>query len=62
VTETEEILHRLQIKQGNKKKITLYLSEDVYDEFKIACQDVAASRVVEEMMCMFIEDGWNDES
>jgi hypothetical protein len=50
-----KILSKLKTLDSDRKKITLYLSESLYSEFRNACGDIAASRVIEELMTAFLK-------
>ena len=50
----QAILKKIQLEQSDKKKITLYLSEQLYEDFKTLCGAAPASRVVEELMWQFV--------
>ncbi|MBF0366479.1 MAG: hypothetical protein HQK50_12980 [Oligoflexia bacterium] len=39
----------------DKERVTLYLSKRLYSEFKKACGDIAASRVVERLIEDFMD-------
>lgn len=50
----KELLRRaLWAKTRKKKKVTLYLEEEVYEKFRIYCAGYPASRVVSAMMVEF---------
>ena len=50
------ILNRLNAEKGDRKKISLYLSESIYGQFKKECvkQDLSASVVMEELLKEFL--------
>lgn len=47
------ILKRLR-EADDRAKVSLYLSKKVFNDFKEACSDVSASKVMEELMTEFI--------
>ena len=49
-----QILDRVD---GNKdrKKVTFYLSEGLCNDFRLACDNMPVSRVIEELMKAFLE-------
>ncbi len=50
------ILEKLSVgKKDDREKTSLYLSKAVYEAFRKACGDVAASPVLEELMQQFID-------
>ena len=49
------LLERLQQK-NDRTKVSLYLSEKLFADFKRCCADVSASQVMEELMREFVED------
>lgn len=51
------LVQKLINEKGDRKKVSLYLSEGLYEDFKKQCDksDVAASAVMEELMRGFIE-------
>lgn len=49
----KQILARIRQREKDRKKVTLYLSESLYEEFKEACDGVPASQVIEELMKEF---------
>lgn len=54
----KEILERLaKAKKDDRKKVSLYLSEGLYEEFKKQCErgGVPASQAMEELMRVFCE-------
>jgi hypothetical protein len=52
---SKEILMRIE-NDGDRKKVSLYLSGSLYEKFKKACGKAPASRVMEELMKEFIEN------
>ena len=51
----KKILERLAAgKRGDRTKVSLYLSESLYSEFKERCGEIPASQVMEELMKEFI--------
>jgi hypothetical protein len=50
----KKILEKARRKE-DKKKVTLYLSESLYEEFKEACDGIPASRVIEELLKDFVK-------
>ena len=42
--------------ESDRKTMSIYLSESVFEDFKKACGDLAPSRVLEELMKEFVED------
>ena len=42
-------------KQSDRKKVSLFLSESLYEDFKKACKPAPASPVMEELMRHFLE-------
>jgi hypothetical protein len=50
----KQILKDLE-KKGERAKVSFYLSKDLYDEFKEACGNVAASQVLQRLMEQFVE-------
>jgi len=53
--EGKKILDKLAKEKSDRKKVTLYLSEELFEDFKESCGDIAASAVVEEMMRQFVQ-------
>lgn len=52
----KSILKRLEAsKKRERKKVSLYLSEDLHERFMKACGDIPMSKVMEELMKGFIE-------
>ncbi len=47
----------LEKRSGRKKrkKVSLYLSEPLYEQFKRACSDASASEVMEDLIEKFLE-------
>ena len=43
------------LKKGDRKPVTLYLSEDIYKSFKKACGNVASSQLIEKLMKDFLD-------
>lgn len=50
-----ELLEKKQTKR-DRKRVSLYLSAEILDEFKEATGEIPASKVMEELMLDFIED------
>lgn len=48
------VLKRLDEKQNDRGKVTLYLSKALFKEFKSKCGEHSASVVIEELMKEFI--------
>lgn len=42
--------------EADRARMSLYLSQTIFQEFKRACGDVSPSRVMEELMKEFVED------
>jgi DNA-binding MarR family transcriptional regulator len=42
--------------EADRKRISLYLSESIYEEFRQSCGEVSPSKVIEELMKEFVED------
>lgn len=52
-----KILDRLKVEDdGKRQRVSLYLSESLYKDFRVACGNVPASRVIEELMRAAIEE------
>lgn len=49
----KETIQRLK-GEADRARFSLYLSQSVYEKFKLACEDVPPSRVIEELMREFI--------
>jgi len=49
------ILARLSRDKSDRKRVTLYLSKKVYEDFSGSCGDIAASQVIEELMRQFTQ-------
>jgi hypothetical protein len=45
--------------EADRTRMSLYLSQSIFNEFKSSCGDVAPSRVIEELMKEFIESSRN---
>jgi hypothetical protein len=52
--DAKTILKRLEEKQNDRGKATLYLSKSLFKDFKSKCGDHSASVVIEELMKEFI--------
>ena len=51
----KKIIERIKKSSDDRKKVSLYLSETLFESFKRACSEVSASRVMEELMKDFVE-------
>lgn len=50
------LLKKLAESKSDRKKVSLYLSESLYEKFKSSCgEDASASEMMEELMRLFIE-------
>jgi hypothetical protein len=52
--DTKKILESIR-SESDRKKVSLYLSESLFEKFKDSCGGVSASRVLEALMKDFIE-------
>lgn len=55
--DAKAIKNKVRSKESDKKKLSFYLSEDLYEQFKSACDGLPASQILEELMRSFIESG-----
>jgi hypothetical protein len=46
--------------EADRTRMSLYLSQSIFNEFKTACGEVAPSRVIEELMKEFVESAKSD--
>lgn len=53
--EGRKLLAKLAKEQTDRTKISLYLSRDLYRDFRKACGEVPASQVMEELMRGFVK-------
>jgi len=51
----KDILKRLAAAKDKRKKVSFYLTGDVYERFKKSCGKTPASQVMEELMRLFTE-------
>lgn len=51
--DAQAILEKLSLEE-DREKVSLYLSRKIYERFKRACGKAPASRVMEELMNVFI--------
>lgn len=52
-----ELVSEIEKKPGGKRgKVTLYMSTDVFKEFKSLCDGVSASRVIEKFISEYISE------
>jgi hypothetical protein len=42
--------------EADRKRISLYLSESIYEEFRQSCGEVSPSKVIEELMREFVDN------
>lgn len=55
-TEINEILSQLKKQESSKRQRTsLYLEENLYKEFRLACGEVPPSKVIERLMRIIVE-------
>lgn len=54
VINSKSIISKLEL-EDDRKKVSLYLSERLYSKFQEKCGKAPASRVMEELMRLFIE-------
>lgn len=52
-------LQRLRGEATDKERISLYITKNTYDSFKLACEEIPVSRVIEQLMKEFIESSKN---
>lgn len=52
--EAKSILQKHQTKD-DRKKVSLYLSKKLYEQFKRSCKDASASAIMEELMTAYIQ-------
>jgi len=55
--DAKAIKEKVRSRESDRKKLSFYLSGNLYEQFKIACDDLPASQVLEELMRAFIEAG-----
>lgn len=53
--DAKKTLQKLRGEETKKGKVTLYLDRELYSHFKKTCDDVAPSRVIEELMRDFVQ-------
>ena len=55
--DAKAIKENVRSKESDRKKLSFYLSGSLYEQFKIACDELPASQVLEELMRAFISSG-----
>lgn len=53
--DSKAIKTKLEAESSDRSKVSLYLSKETYGKFKKACGKLPASRVMEELMDLYIE-------
>jgi predicted DNA binding CopG/RHH family protein len=53
--DADEILTSLQNETSDKKAVSIYVSEQLVESFKAACEGVPFSKVLEKLMELFIQ-------
>lgn len=53
--DAKAIKEKVRAKESDRKKLSFYLSENLYDEFRAACDDLPASQVIAELMRAFVD-------
>lgn len=48
--------------EADRVRMSLYLSQSIYKEFKEACGDISPSKVIEELMKEFTEASKSEET
>lgn len=51
----KKILAELKKGESDRKRVTLFLSESLYSQFRKACAGISASQVFEQLMKSFLE-------
>ena len=56
-----EILENIKkVEKSDRKPVNMYLSHKLWSQFKAACDDVAPSKVIEELLTQFIASKQDD--
>jgi hypothetical protein len=56
--EIDQVFKDLKREENSKRKRTsLYLAGDLYEEFRLACGDIPPSKVIERLMRLVVEQG-----
>ena len=53
--DAKKMIKKIQGAETQRGRVSLYLNKALFEEFKASCDDVSASRVLEELMREFIE-------
>lgn len=51
----KKILKDLEKEKSDRQRVTLYLSQNLYSDFRKNCGSVAPSQVIEKLMAQFVE-------